>query len=324
MYKARYKPALQRPCPPSTHSGEPVGHFQHRVHALDRKGRPVLHLHTGRCCPYCSSCTLYSTWGCSHLFPHPAHEAPQPQDQVYDVLHSITLHCRGELLSIRCQESQLSHSRLHISLLSQSTNRALAKGSIKLSGLLPGQHYSLALTLTDSCTLYLTVALGLGCQTLLAALQGSELTAAAAETGGKLQLLQLGLPQLDRRLQSLLSPAAAQQAGMYEVLAVWRCASAGQQQQQQQQGPVHMQLDAREGADASSGAMLRVYNSNNSLLAVGGPSRAGSAASSRDATTAAVEGSGGSTLKGLSGLLAVVPVCSSEQDVPWPVGHQVC
>jgi hypothetical protein len=201
----------------------------------------------------------------------------------------------------------------------------LAKGSIKLSGLLPGQHYSLGLALTDSCTLYLTVVLGLGCQTLLAALQGSGLTAAAAETGGKLQLLQMGLPQLDRPLQGWLSPVAVQQAGAYEVLAVWKCASAGQQQQQQQQGPVCIQLDAREGADASSGAMLRVCNSNNGLLAVRGPSRAGSAASSRDATAVAgaAEGSDGSNLKGLSGVLAVVPVCSSEQDVPWPVSHLV-
>lgn len=210
-------------------------------------------------------------------------------------------------------------------MLSSSTNRALAKGSLKLSGLLPGQHYNLALRLIDTCTLYITVVLGLGPKTLLEALQGSGLAAAAAETAGRLQLVQAALPLLSRPWHSLLSDAVQHQAAAYEVWAVWRCAgSNGQQQRQQQrqQEPVYTALDGREGATAASAAMLRVYNSNSGLLAVGGPSRAGSAASSRDAPAAEV--SDGNNLNGLGGVLAVVPLCSSSgQDVVWLQGHQV-
>jgi hypothetical protein len=214
-----------------------------------------------------------------------------------------------------------------VSLLSSSTNRALAKGTLKLSGLLPGQHYNLALSLTDTCTLYLTVVLGLGPRTLLEALQGSGLAAAAAETAGRVQLLQTGLPLPSaRNWCSLLSGAVQQQAAAYEVWGVWRCAGSNgeqQRQQQRQQEPLYTALDGREGAAAASAAMLRVYNSNTGLLAVGGPSRANSAASSRDAPVAA-DVSDGSSLKGLGGVLAVVPLCSSsEQDVVWPQGHQV-
>jgi hypothetical protein len=220
-----------------------------------------------------------------------------------------------------CHEAQLSHSRLHISLLNNATNRALAKGSLKLSGLLPGQHYSLALTMTDTCTLYITVVLGLGFQTLVAALQGSGLAAAAAETDGRLQLLQTTLPQLEGPLQIPLSDPALLQGAGYEVWAVWRCASNSKQQQQQQQQPVYIPLDAREGSEAASAASLRVYHSNVGLLAVGGPSRAGSASSSRDVAPAAE--ADGSNLKGVGGVLAAVPLITSQMELEWPQEHQV-
>jgi hypothetical protein len=230
---------------------------------------------------------------------------------------------RGELLSVKCHEVQLSHSRLQISVMSASTNRAIAKGCLKLSGLVPGQHYPLALAVTESCTLYVTVVLGYGANTLLAALQGSGLGAAAAESAGKLQLLQLGLPQLDRAWQGLLLPAGQTLGSSYDILAVWRSATgSSSQQQQQQQQPLYIQLDGREGSEAASAAMLRVYNSSSGLLAVGGPSRASSAASSRDVTPA--DGSdGSSSLKGVYGVLAAVPLWSCGQEVPWPQSQQV-
>lgn len=137
--------------------------------------------------------------------------------------------------------------------------------------------------------------------------------------------MQAALPLISRPWHSLLSDAVQQQAAAYEVWAVWRCAGSNgeqQRQQQRQQEPVYTLLDGREGAAAAITAMLRVYNSNSGLLAVGGPSRAGSAASSRDAPAAEV--SDGSNLKGLGGVLAVVPLCSSSgQDMAWPQGHQV-
>jgi hypothetical protein len=223
---------------------------------------------------------------------------------------------------VKCFEAQLSHSRLQISVMSASTNRAVAKGCLKLSGLVPGQHYPLALALTESCTLYMTVVLGYGANTLLSALQGSGLGAAAAESAGKLQLLQLGLPQLDKNWQGLLSPAALTLGSSYDILAVWRSAGGSPQQQQQQQQPLYINLDAREGSEAASAAMLRVYNSSNGLLAVGGPSRASSATSSRDA--GAADGSdGSSSVKGVYGVLGAVPLCSCGQEVPWPQSQQV-
>lgn len=205
--------------------------------------------------------------------------------------------------------------------MSQSSNRALAKGSVKLSGFLPGQSYWLSLLLTDTCTLYMMVVLGLGSKTLLAALQGSGLADAAATSGGRLQMLQMQLPRLDTPLRSLV-PAALQQQGVsFDVLAVWRCTTGGEQQQQQQ--ALYIQVDGRQGKEAAGTAMLRVYNSTTGLLAVAGPSRAGSAASSRDA---AADGAAadGSSIKGLSGVLAIMPLLSSSQgELSWPQGHQV-
>jgi hypothetical protein len=225
---------------------------------------------------------------------------------------------------VKGREAQLSHSRLYISLLSSTSNRALAKGSLKLSGLLPGQHYSLALALTDTCTLYVTVVLGLGGQTLLEALQGSGLAAAAAESDGRLQLLQAALPHLEGPLQIPLADPSLLQGAGYEVWAVWRSADDSKQQQQQQeqhQQPVYIQLDAREGSEAGSAASLRVYNSNIGLLAVGAPSRAGSASSSRGVAPAAE--ADGRALKGVGGVLAVVPLLTSQVELEWPQEHQV-
>lgn len=245
------------------------------------------------------------------------------------VLHSALYHHRrhrGELLRVCCKEADLAHTSLQVLLLNQASQRAVARGSLRLSGLLPGQHYSLALALTDTCTLYMTVVLGLGVSTLLAALQGPGLAAAAAASAGKLQLAQVGLPLLDRPLESLLKPAMLQQGAAVEVLAVWKGTTGStpgvqQQKQEQQPQPLQIQVDGREGSEAAGAAALRQHNSSTGLLAVGGPSRAGSATSSRDGGAA---DSSSNILKGLSGVLAVMPIFSSEQqEALWPQEHQV-
>ena len=234
--------------------------------------------------------------------------------------------CRGQLLCVRCPEADLARSRLQVSLLSASSQRPVAKGSIRLSGLLPGQHYSIALCLTDTCTLYITLVLGLGSSTLLAALQGSGLAAADAANAGQLQLLQVGLPVIDQPLVDLLPQALLQQGDPFEVLAVWAAGARSSNVQQPQQ-PIYTVLDGRDGSEAVGAAVLRSINSNVGLLAVGGPSRAGSAASSRDATGATDAGAANissSSLKGVSGVLACIPIHSSQQeDDCWPDNHQV-
>lgn len=44
----------------------------------------------------------------------------------------------------------------------EGSSRVLAKGALRLCSLIPGQHYSLAMALSETCLLYLTVVLGLG------------------------------------------------------------------------------------------------------------------------------------------------------------------
>jgi hypothetical protein len=59
-------------------------------------------------------------------------------------------------------EQSLPHEQLQIAILYEGTGRMLLKGAVPLSCLIPGQHYSLAVTLSDACSLYLTLVLGLG------------------------------------------------------------------------------------------------------------------------------------------------------------------
>lgn len=59
-------------------------------------------------------------------------------------------------------EADLFHEQLQISVVHSGTNRLLLKGVLLLSGLIPGHHYSLAVTLSEASLLYITVHLGLG------------------------------------------------------------------------------------------------------------------------------------------------------------------
>lgn len=56
-----------------------------------------------------------------------------------------------------------------MSVLHEGSGRLLLKGAVPLSCLIPGQHYSLAVALSDACSLYLTLVLGLGEQPLMKA-----------------------------------------------------------------------------------------------------------------------------------------------------------
>jgi hypothetical protein len=69
---------------------------------------------------------------------------------------------RSQLLQVTYLEQALPHEQLQVSVLHEGTGRLLLKGAVPLSCLIPGQHYSLAVALSDVCSLYLTLVLGLG------------------------------------------------------------------------------------------------------------------------------------------------------------------
>jgi hypothetical protein len=233
---------------------------------------------------------------------------------------------RGELLVVRLQEADLAHEQLHIALAhssdTSSSRRTLAKGSLRPAGLLPGQLYSLALSMSDSCVLYLTLHLGLGAQTQLAALQGSGLVAATAaiavataagpgpgqQQGGSqamLRLLQAGLPAAAMGQLAAIIPGALRQqlqATPFELWLVWHSPS---QQQQQQAPSLYTPVDGREGAAAATAVALRAHNSRSGLLAVVPSSRASSASNAAAARAAGGSSSSGGT--GLDGVLAALP-----------------
>ncbi|WIA17494.1 hypothetical protein OEZ85_014332 [Tetradesmus obliquus] len=77
----------------------------------------------------------------------------------------------SQLLQLRYPEQALPHERLQVSVLHEGSGLLLLKGSVPLSCLIPGQHYSLAVALSDACCLYLTLVLGLASTAL--ALPGS-------------------------------------------------------------------------------------------------------------------------------------------------------
>jgi hypothetical protein len=77
------------------------------------------------------------------------------------LLH-ITLIHRSQLLRMTYPEQALPHEQLQVAVLHEGSGRLLLKGAVPLSCLIPGQHYSLAVALSDACSLYLTLVLGLG------------------------------------------------------------------------------------------------------------------------------------------------------------------
>jgi hypothetical protein len=72
------------------------------------------------------------------------------------------MHCRSQLLQLSYPEQALPHEQLQVAVLHEGTGRLLLKGAVPLSCLIPGQHYSIAVALSDACSLYLTLVLGLG------------------------------------------------------------------------------------------------------------------------------------------------------------------
>uniref|UniRef100_A0A383WD17 C2 domain-containing protein n=1 Tax=Tetradesmus obliquus TaxID=3088 RepID=A0A383WD17_TETOB len=176
----------------------------------------------------------------------------------------------SQLLQLSYPEQALPHEQLQVSVLHEGSGLLLLKGSVPLSCLIPGQHYSLAVALSDACCLYLTLVLGLGAKTQLEALQGCGMGGGAA-AAANMKLLQLRLASCSPPLQSLWPGPAA--AG--EVWAVWRScpcpqttsssssspASLGAQQLQ-----LHSPLDGREGSERAAAAVLRSINSSSGLL----------------------------------------------------------
>eukprot|EP00775_Hariotina_reticulata_P003143 gene3143-3420_t len=181
----------------------------------------------------------------------------------------------GQLLHVSYPDAELSREQLLISIVNDSTSRVLVKGSLPLTGLIPGYPYSLAVALSEVCMLYVTVVLGLGAKTQLDALQGAGI--AASGLADQIRLLQLRVANSSIPLSSLV-PGSAPNEG--QLWAVWRAQPGPTAPQSSRSLQLYAPLEGREGGEGAASAAIRGVNGGVGLMspAVVGGSADGSGA----------------------------------------------